>query len=64
MTIGQQIKRYREKANMTQEELADKIGVTNSAVSLIESDKRGITVDKLRMICDALDVTITQILEQ
>ena len=64
MTLGERIKQYREQAGMTQEQLADKIGVTYSAVSLMENDKRGINVDKLHKICDALDVTITDILEQ
>ena len=64
MTIGERIRQYREQAGMTQADLAEKIGVTNSSISLIESDKRGITVDKLNKICDALNVKITQILEQ
>jgi transcriptional regulator with XRE-family HTH domain len=63
MTVGERIKSYREKVGMTQQDLADQIGLTNSAISLIESDKRGVTVEKLRKICDALDVTIADIVE-
>ena len=64
MTIGERIRQYREDAGMTQADLAEKVGVTHSSISLIENDLRGITVDKLRLICDALGVTITDILEQ
>ena len=64
MTIGKQIKRYREQAGLTQEQLATVVGVTQENISQMENDKLGITVDKLRLICDALDVTITDILEQ
>ena len=64
MTIGKQIKRYREQAGLTQEQLAYVVGVTQENISQMENDKLGITVDKLHKICDALDVTITDILEQ
>ena len=64
MTIGKQIKRYREQAGLTQEQLAYVVGVTQENISQMENDKLGITVDKLRLICDALGVTITDILEQ
>ena len=63
-TIGQQIKRYRTQAGLTQADLAELIGITHSAISLIEADKRGVTIDKLRKICDALGCIITDIIEQ
>ena len=63
LTIGQQIKRYRENKGLTQAELAFIIGVDHSNISQIENDKREIGLTKLRKICEALDVTITQILE-
>jgi transcriptional regulator with XRE-family HTH domain len=63
LTIGQQIKRYREKKGLTQAELAYIIGVDHSNISQIENDKREINLTKLRKICEALDVMIAQILE-
>lgn len=63
MTIGENIKRLREQAGMTQEDLGEILGITHSAVSLIESDKRGITVEKVQKIAKALGVTIYEILE-
>ena len=63
MTIGERIKQYREKAGLTQVELAEKIDAYQETISQIEHDKIGITVAKLRKICDALGVTIADIVE-
>lgn len=64
MTIGQRIRHFREKAGMTQADLADKLGVTHGAISLIESDKRGVTLENLDKIIKALDVKFTDILPE
>ena len=34
------IKKYREEADMSQQELADKLGVSSSAVAMWETDNR------------------------
>lgn len=58
MTLGEKIRQQREAKGMTQLELAQKIGYTTTgAVSLIESGKRDISIDKVREIAKALDVT-------
>ena len=38
MTLGEQIKQKREEKNLSQEELAEQIGVSRQAVSKWESD--------------------------
>jgi transcriptional regulator with XRE-family HTH domain len=63
MTVGERIKYYRERKGLSQEQLAELIGVTQENVSYMENDKVGITVEKLKRICDALDVTIADIVE-
>jgi len=63
MTIGENIKRYREKAGLTQSQLASMIGVTGSNISQIEHDERELRLDKANEICKALKITLTQILE-
>lgn len=58
MTVGDRIRQQREAKGMTQLELARKIGYTTTgAISLIESGKRDISIDKVREIATALDVT-------
>ena len=64
MTIGQRIKYYREQAGMTQEQLANILGVTSGAISHIENDKRRITLDKLDAIIQALGCKFTDILPE
>jgi len=63
MTIGENIKRYREEAELTQSQLATMIGVTGSNISQIEHDERELRLDKANAICKALKITLTQILE-
>ena len=63
MTPGEWIKHYREKANMTQEELAAIIGITASNVSQIENNERGLRLDKADRICEALGITLQQLLD-
>ena len=64
ITLGENIKRYRLKAGMTQEELAAAIGVTQENISQLENDHIGVSVDKLHKLVDALGCTINDILDQ
>lgn len=58
MTVGDRIRQQREEKGITQLELAKRIGYTTTgAISLIESGKRDISIDKVREIAKALDVT-------
>jgi transcriptional regulator with XRE-family HTH domain len=63
MTVGENIKRLRETKNMTQESLAQKLGVTSSNISQIESGERGLSIDKAVLIADALGVSLMDLLE-
>jgi y4mF family transcriptional regulator len=64
MTFGQRIKQYRKQSGMTQEDLAEAIGVTQESISQMENDKVRIYLDKLNDICKALNITLEQILEE
>lgn len=48
------IKEWREFRELTQEELAEKIDTTKTAISRIESFKQGYTQESLEAIADAL----------
>lgn len=62
MTIGQNIKKYRKKAGLTQESLAEKLGLTASAVSQWETDRVMPDVTQLPMLCKAFGVTSDRLL--
>jgi transcriptional regulator with XRE-family HTH domain len=51
VTIGERIKQLRKHEDLTQSEFANKIKLTHSIVSLIESGKRQLTDQSLHLIC-------------
>lgn len=58
MTLGTQIGLYRRKLNITQEALAQKLGVTNQAVSKWESDQCCPDVMLLPKLADIFGISI------
>lgn len=63
--IRHNIKKYREATNLTQQQLADKAGITMNYVAKIESKKmqRGFTIVILGRIADALEIDIRKLFE-
>ena len=61
--IGKMIATVRQNRNLTQQELADKIGLTRDRVSDIEQGKVNMTFNTFFRLCDALkcigDITMT-----
>ncbi|MDD5537807.1 MAG: helix-turn-helix transcriptional regulator [Candidatus Omnitrophica bacterium] len=55
--FGQRVKAIRQSLNMSQEELAGKLGVTPQHISAIELDKRMPSLDFLARLAKELDVT-------
>lgn len=55
--IGSRIRKYREENNLSQKQLAEKIGVSNSQVSNWEQGLNRPDADILAAICVALDVS-------
>lgn len=64
--IRQNIKKYREKANLTQQQLADKAGISMNYIAKIESKKmqRGFTIVVLGRIADALNIDIRLLFDE
>ena len=56
MTYGEQIKRARERKCLTQEELAEQMGVSRQAVSKWEADKARPAASKLAALSEALEL--------
>ena len=57
------IKKFREKKGITQQELAAVLGVVQSTVAMWESNKSLPRVDTLKAIAKALGCTIDELLE-
>ena len=58
MNIGNYLKEGRIKKNLTQQELADKLGVTDRAISNWENDKRLPDYTLIYSLCNELDINI------
>ena len=58
MNIGERIKTLREKSGLKQNGLADRAGVSQTHLRRVELGQADITVGHLRLICDALGITL------
>lgn len=61
-TIGNRIAKFRKENNMTQEELANLLGVSSQAVSKWENDASCPDISLLPQLSKVLDVTIDELL--
>lgn len=59
MKIGEKIKAARISANMTQAELAEKLGVAYQNIGQLESGKRKPKLETIQKIADALGVSVS-----
>ena len=62
MSVGKSIRYYREQKDVSQQWLADAIGVSKMTVSNFESDKRYPNVEMVKKICKALGITIGKLM--
>ena len=60
--IGKFILELRKEKNMTQKELADKIGVTDRAISKWENGRGMPELSLMKPLCDELDITINDLI--
>lgn len=56
MTQGERIKSVRKSCNLTLEKFGERLGVTKTAISYVESDKRNLTEQMLKAICREFNV--------
>ncbi len=64
MSIGTNIKALREERNLTQEQVAEQLGVSFQAVSSWERDEYKPDTDKLIRLAELLDVSVSAIVEE
>ena len=60
--IGQKIKEVRIARNLTQEYIANTVGINTSHISNIETNKTKVSLNTLVLICKVLDVSVDYIL--
>ena len=62
MTIGQNIKRLRKNADMTQEELAEILSISSQAVSRWETDSAMPDISLLPLLCNIFNISADELL--
>jgi transcriptional regulator with XRE-family HTH domain len=62
--VGARIRELRERAGVQSKDLAERLGINPSAMSNIESGKRGVKTQELAVIADALSVSPLAILDE
>lgn len=60
--LGTFLKAKREQKGISQQQLADKLGVTKTAVSYWESGKRSMYASTLMDYCNAIDYDVNDII--
>lgn len=60
--VGKRIKEYRIKAGLTQEELAEKVGISPNYLSAIERGVKLVRLDKLVCVINEINCTADDIL--
>lgn len=64
MSLGTNIKQLREERGLTQEQIADKIGITFQAVSSWERDEYKPDTEKLIKLAELFDVSVSALVEE
>jgi HTH-type transcriptional regulator/antitoxin HipB len=57
--IGELIRQTRQKQNLTQEELAKKLGVNKSNISKMENNIKSMRIDTLMKVLNVLDAKVS-----
>jgi len=62
--IGQRIKYYRKLAGLTQEQLAQKTGLSQNYISMLEQNKVGFSKPTLEKIAQALNISVGDLFKE
>lgn len=60
--LGDEIRKAREKSELTQEELSFAAKIDRTYISQLENNKKSPTVDVLFRLCDALGVAASELI--
>lgn len=61
--LGNCIRNCREESNLTQEDLAERVGISRTMISKIESNKAKPSLITLQKIAKALDIPTSELLK-
>jgi len=64
VTFGKAIRKFRLKAELTQEQLAARAGLTCSYIGMVERGQENISLAKIFRICQALNVALDQLAKE
>ena len=64
LMIGKRVRHLRKKCGLTLDALGERVGLSASAVSLIETGKREAKVSTLAALADALDCQLSDLLTE
>ena len=62
--MGEELRKARERAGLTQEQLAFQASLSRPYISQLERNLKSPTVDTLFRICDALDVSAVEMIKR
>ena len=63
MTLGERLLEYRNRVGLSQEKLAEKIGVTRQTVSKWETNQSTPDFDKIMPLCEILGITTEELIK-
>lgn len=61
--FGNRLKELRDKNKLTQEELAEKVGVDRSYMGFLERGEKNPTLEKLTLIAKAFNISLSKLFE-
>lgn len=60
LAFGLRVKELRKEKGLTQSELAEKIGLSNNFIGMIERGERNTSVDKIFKLAKAFNMTLAE----
>lgn len=63
LIVAERIKKIRKAKGITQEELADRAGLNKTHMYRLEGGKQSMTLRTLKIIADALDVRVRELVK-
>ena len=62
-TFGSRVQELRKKNNLTQSELAEKVGLSTNFIGMVERGERNTSVDKIFKLAKAFNISLAQFFE-